>query len=409
VPPQSAPAGPFIIARDFPGLKNVPKWNDWAVRTAASYDLFGNGKTALKFSAGKYLASQAAGYAAFFNPLAYSTQTRNWADSPAFGGNGDGTVINPDGSIQFNEIIGGTSNFGGVTTRPDPDLARGYNWEYNTTVDHQLLSGLRLSVGYYRRQFYNLTINDNVNLDPDEWQAFTFTIPDDPRLPDAGQQITAYTLVAGTFNTTTDTVRTYSQGLYGPKNTNVYNGFEISANGRVGSKLLAFGGITTEKSQNDTCDEPDNPNSARFCDAPGRLRTTVKASAVYQLPFDFQVSGFFLARPGPNVSATYNLVSTAARPIIGSTAGANSISIPLIQPNSVFLDYQNQLDARVTKSFRVGRYRAQLMLDVFNVMNAGTVTSVNTTFGTNPATNAWRTPQGIMQGRYLRFGTQWNF
>ncbi len=46
---------------------------------------------------------------------------------------------------------------------------------------------------------------------------------------------------------------------------------------------------------------------------------------------------------------------------------------------------------------------------MFNVLNAGTVLRVNETFGANPATNAWRNPLTIMDGRYLRFGLQMNF
>ena len=51
------------------------------MRTAVAYDLFGNGKTALKVNASKYIASAAAGYAANFNGMTYSTQTRAWLDS----------------------------------------------------------------------------------------------------------------------------------------------------------------------------------------------------------------------------------------------------------------------------------------------------------------------------------------
>src|SRR5262249_4254857 len=47
VPAESSPAGPWIAARNFPAISDVPNWNDWSVRTAVSYDLFGNGKTAL--------------------------------------------------------------------------------------------------------------------------------------------------------------------------------------------------------------------------------------------------------------------------------------------------------------------------------------------------------------------------
>ena len=289
---------------------------------------------------------------------------------------------------------------------PDPDLQRGYNWEYNATVEHELFPRVRVSAGYYRRQFYNLAITDNLNLDPNtDWIPFNITVPDDSRLPNAGQTITMYTLDPAKRGVATQNLRTYSTGRYGPKNFSTYNGFEVSANARIGDRLLAFGGVTADKSQSDNCDQPDNPNSRRFCDAPGRVRTTVKASAVYRLPWDFQVSGFFLARPGASLSANYTVnAAVAGRPVLGSTAGATSISVNLLEPNTLFLPYQNQLDGRVTKSLRVGRARMEVFADIFNMFNANTTTTVNNTFGT-----AWQQPQGILQGRYFRFGTQWNF
>ena len=58
------PAGTWIQARNFAEIPNVPNWNDWSIRTAVAYDLFGNGKTALKANASKYIAAAAAGYAA---------------------------------------------------------------------------------------------------------------------------------------------------------------------------------------------------------------------------------------------------------------------------------------------------------------------------------------------------------
>ena len=81
----------------------------------------------------------------------------------------------------------------------------------------------------------------------------------------------------------------------------------------------------------------------------------------------------------------------------------------LIEPNTLFLDYKKQLDMRFGRTFRFGRYRVQGFADVFNVFNSGTVLSVSNTFGSNPATNAWRNPQAIMEGRYFRFGTQMTF
>src|SRR5205085_3767471 len=75
VPAESSPASTWIGARNFPAIPDVPNWNDWAVRFAAAYDLSGDGKTAVKASAGKYVASQAAGYAQNFNGMRGTTLT----------------------------------------------------------------------------------------------------------------------------------------------------------------------------------------------------------------------------------------------------------------------------------------------------------------------------------------------
>ena len=133
-------------------------------------------------------------------------------------------------------------------------------------------------------------------------------------------------------------------------------------------------------------------------------------SGAYQLPWEFQLSGTFMAIPGPDVDANYDVTAAiAGRPIIGSTAAATTIRVNLIEPNTVFLDYQKKLDLRVARNFRVDRYRIQGFADIFNVLNAGTVVRVNETYGTNPATNAWMTPLAIMEARYLRFGMQMSF
>ena len=122
------------------------------------------------------------------------------------------------------------------------------------------------------------------------------------------------------------------------------------------------------------------------------------------------MSGSFIARPGTSVAANYTVTSAiAGRPVIGTTAGTPSINVNLIKPDTLFLDYQNQVDGRVGKTFRFGRFRAQGFMDIFNVFNAGTVTSVNQTYGAIPATRTWMNPTAILAGRTIRFGTQWEF
>ena len=164
------------------------------------------------------------------------------------------------------------------------------------------------------------------------------------------------------------------------------------------------------RSPSTTCDVRDNPNDSRFCDVVPPFRTTVKASAAYTLPYDVQISGSFIALPGPSVNANYTVTAAiAGRPIIGSTAGGTTTAVNLVQPNTVFLDYKNQIDMRVGRTFRFSGRSVQGFMDVFNLLNAGTVLRVNTTYGSNPLTNAWYRPLTIMDGRYFRFGVQMSF
>ncbi len=385
------------------------------MRLAGAYDLFGTGRTALKLNAGKYVASQAAGFAANFNGMTYSTQTRGWLDADR-----NGSIFDANGNIQFAEVIGGTSNFGQITSRPDPDLARGYNWEYSASVQHELVPRLSVTAGYYRRQFYNLQVIDNQNVAASEWNPYTIATPTDTRLPTSGQPIQMFNLNANKVGTATDTLYTFTNA-----NSTTYNGFEVSANARF-SKLLMFGGLTTDRRATTSCDgntnsnglpnvtagtsARDNPNALRFCDAIPPFRTTVKVSGAYTLPYDFQLSGTFLAIPGDSINANYAVnAAIAGRTVIASTAGATTLNVNLIQPNTVFLDYRKQLDMRVGRTFRFRPYRMQGFADIFNVLNAGTVIRVNETYGSVPATNAWMRPLQILDGRFVRFGMQLNF
>ena len=421
VPAESSPASTWIGARNFPAIPDVPNWNDWAVRLAAAYDLSGTGKTAIKANAGKYVAGQAAGYAQTFNGMSGVTQTVTWTDLDR-----NGTILDAAGNIQVNEVGPRTANYGQVTVRPDPALPRGYNWEYSALLQHELMPRTSVTVGFYHRDFYNLQVYDNQNLSTADWTVLSVNTPTDPRLPLSGQPIPLYSLNPAKVGIATDNLYTFST-----QNKSAYNGFEVTANLRR-DKFILFGGVTTDRLVSSNCDGStatqdvgtrgasarDNPNSLRFCDvtlagsgqAAGVFRTTVKASGAYSFPYDIQVSGSFSSIPGPGVRADYTVTSAiAGRTIIGSTTGTASTVVNLVQPNSLFLDYQNRLDLRVGKTFRFGQTKIQGFADVFNVLNAGTVLTVNQTYGAVAASNAWMTPTTIMDGRYVRFGLQMNF
>lgn len=81
LPEQSAPAGRFLPARHFDAVTNLPNFNNWLVRLGGAYDLFGDGKTALKASTGRYMQQGAVDFQERYNPMQTSTATVSWTDS----------------------------------------------------------------------------------------------------------------------------------------------------------------------------------------------------------------------------------------------------------------------------------------------------------------------------------------
>jgi hypothetical protein len=80
------------------------------------------------------------------------------------------------------------------------------------------------------------------------------------------------------------------------------------------------------------------------------------------------------------------------------------VTVGLIPPGSSYLDRWNQLDLSFRKVFRVGRYRIDGALDMFNALNSNVVLSQNQNYGSTLGQ-----PQAVLQGRLLRLSSQIKF
>ena len=81
-PAQSKPAGTWVGGFEFEKIDDVPNWKDISPRLGAAYDLFGDSKTALKASVGRYVQAELTSIASAtnrFNSIV-TNATRTWND-----------------------------------------------------------------------------------------------------------------------------------------------------------------------------------------------------------------------------------------------------------------------------------------------------------------------------------------
>ena len=408
---QNFPAGTFVPARSLGELTGLPIWKDLNPRLGLAYDLFGNGKTAVKTSLSRYVASQTVGFASQFNPLGGTVtgagfsgtgaDTRTWTDP-----NGDRIVQTSELGPSGNPLFGSTT----LVTNPAEDVKEGwfkraYNWEYSASIQHEFRPRMSGTFGYFRRWFGNYTHTDALLVGPTDYDPYCMNAPSDPRLPNAGQQICGlYDVKAAargnlSINRLVDFADT-------SKRSNVFDGVDYTVSARMRDKLLLGGGASTGRVHNVNCETFDSPD-VRFCDNTTPWITQVKMLGSYLLPYDIQISGTFQSVKGPALSASYT-VTTATAAANGVTLGrafsAGSATVALVEPNTLYGDRLNQTDLRLGKIFKYNRSRIQVMADIYNLFNANPVLAYNTTFGTE-----WLRPTDVLQGRMVKIGGQLSF
>src|SRR2546427_4925780 len=192
IPAHHLPAGSFVPARDFQAVNNPPNWKNLDPRLGVSYDLTGDGKTAIKASLGRFVPFTTA---ASNNPAANqaASATRNWTDT-------NGNYVPDcvlDASIPgANGECGPLSDttFGQVradNTRYADDALTGFNkqlsdWQGLVSVQQQFRTGMALNVGYFRTWYSNFLITDNQAVTAANYTPYCITAPVDGRLARGG-------------------------------------------------------------------------------------------------------------------------------------------------------------------------------------------------------------------------------
>ena len=420
---------PFLIEGD-----TVASWKDFQPRLGVAYDLRGDGRTALKFSASRYGSRDSTDWAQSVNPAGSNrAMNRSWGDGrgcldPSVCIPGDGLVQGDPRNPEPNgELTSANTNlaFGlpRITTFHDPDWAFGWgnresNWEFSGSIQQELTPGVSLDVAYFRRAWINRSVVDNRALGGDDFEIGTITVPSDSRLPDGGGgTLSFYDLKPGSVRVPDD-LTVLADNFGGESET--WNGFDVTVDARIEDVLLQ-GGLSTGRVSRNYCDlqaalpealpsrgsvagnNPGDTVLVEHCDRAENWLTQVKLIGSYTFPYDIQVAATLQNQPGPERAATVLFTETSlGRPLVLNPGGVN---LNLIRPGSSYGERFNQLDLRFTKIINVGggaRFRA--MFDLYNVLNANAVMAEQPAFGAN-----WLAPVVIMPGRLAKFAFQLDF
>jgi hypothetical protein len=435
-PEQTIGPNPFVSKQIIVPATKGTQYDDITPRGAVVYDLFGNAKTALKFNFGKYLAAADGSSitGGLTNPLSNfvtNSGARSWTDANAnfiVDCQVNGAIPNTavDNRPTGGDFCGqGNLNFGNFvtpTTTYDPAIQSGwrkrpYDWNFGWQVQQQLLPRLSVDVGYFRRIFGNFAVTDN--LAASTFATAQLTAPTDQRLPNGGDQVvgTIYNVDPSQSGLTNNLVN-LSDNL-DVRQMQHWNGVEVNLTARVRNGLTLQGGTSTGRTSTDSCEVrakfPETAPTNPYCAVNNPFLTQARGFASYIVPkVDVAISGTFQSIPGGNLSANYSYSNAVVTPLLGRplSGNAQNITVNLIAPGNLLGDRTNQIDIRAGKLVRFNKYRANLSVDVYNLLNSARIGTYQQTFiipDPVALTSRWLAPQAILPARFFKLTAQIDF
>ncbi len=435
---------PITIERT-PG---VDAYHDLTPRVGAAYDVFGNGKTAVKFNWGHYLA-----YAANDPPytstnpgftVVRDVQNRQWTDS----NNNkvvDCDLLNPAANNECAAAIDTAPNFGrlGAATEVDPGVLSGWgvrpgDHQYTVTVQQELRPRVSADVSFTHRSFHGFFVTDDLNRRGNVnsyYETYTLTAPRDPRLANGGgYPITVYV--------PTDAAQAVAPRRYmtresdfGPERESVWDGFGFSVNARLRNGLTTQIGPRIGRGLVDTCETVTKFNNVnattgaisgpdpRGCRNVEPWQTEWRGSASYTVPkVDVLVSAVLRSQPEVQLSNATTLTGASSaqwqvpNAVIAAALGhlppgATPTGTTVIQladnDHRVYShERRTQIDMRFAKILRYARTRTDVGVDLNNLLNTNYATGFATTYtyltDNAPRPSGWGTPTSIYNPRFVR-------
>ena len=393
LPATCRPSTTFVDSQCFPEITGAPDFKGIVPRVSAVYDVFGDGRTAIKVSASRYDQPITLSNVQRVNPLGIVNDTRGWTVCAP--GQTSGCDLNGDLVPQLNEL-GVSSGFAfGTNNRYASDLQWPVSNEYNLEVQRQIPGSVVVSVGYTRRETRRNIGTKNVAVPVESY------VPLQVTEANSGRQVTVYNQ-APALRGKTD----YLWDNFSDFDTN-FNGLDLTVNKRLSNRWSMNGGASFGKTTGDiyatsgTNSQVDlnNPNNTFRSGVVGNdVPWSYRMSGVYELPHDVSVSGTAQYYQGFPDTTTVSVGNNT----VALTQGTQLLTV---EPRGATrLPPVSSLDVSVRKRWRFDGKSIEPRLDLYNLTNAAAILGRITQLGPT-----YLRVSGIQRGRLIKLGVSVEF
>ena len=393
LPATCRPSTTFVEGQCFPEITGAPDFKGIVPRVSAVYDVFGDGKTAVKVSASRYDQPITLSNVQRVNPLGTVNDTRAWTLCAA--GQTSGCDLNGDLIPQLNELGVSTGFAFGTNNRYAANLKWPASNEYNIEVQRQIPGNVVVSVGYTRRETRRNIGVKNVAVPLESY------IPLQVTEANSGRQVTVYNQ-SPALRGKTD----YLWNNYSDFDTN-FNGTDITVTKRLSNRWSMNGGASFGKtvgdiyatSTNNAQVDLNNPNNAF---RPGVIGNDVpwsyRMSGVYELPYHVSLSGTAQYYQGFPDTTTVSVGNNT----VALTQGTQTLTV---EPRGATrLPPVKSLDVSVRKNWKIAGKSFEPRIDFYNLTNDAAVLGRITQLGPT-----YLRISNIQRGRLIKLGVNVEF
>jgi hypothetical protein len=391
--------GPFAVKTITPA-RDVVTFNTLVPRVALIFDLFGNSKTALKASWGRFSTNPAETIAALVNPIDLITKKYAWdrnylTTNPAIAA----TRITPAYVATLQPIFGGAQL---TPATVDPELRDSHTDEYTFGVEQEIAGDLRAHVNVVRKRQQN-TFGRYDRLRT--IASYTPVQAVDPGPDGIARSADDRTITIWETGVPPDTTDYY---LTNKPIGDTYDTVEIGVTKRMSDHWQLTSGVDWTKRDLSSLFSED-PNTVHWNSTNTQTAGwTFKASGSYVFKWGVMAGFFYNAMKGEPYGRFFTITDqylALADPKRTTPLVQGNMTIIAEKAGTYYLPDIHLLNLRAQKEFVIrNTQRLHLMFNVFNFFDIKTVTGVNQTTG-----RFFNQPTSNLGEAVVRLSTRYTF